>query len=122
MRRILGKMSVHHLFDWRNRVGDTVQETIEAFLKDGEIGEHVAARWIETPKGVMILQMMKDDPECGGVFVFDRESAQWYLLDFERFDRPFTPSLFDRIFREYKLFAFLDQPGLLSKKQQAATA
>ena len=47
MRRILGKMSVHHLFDWRNRVGDTVQETIEAFLKDGEVGEHVAARWIE---------------------------------------------------------------------------
>ncbi len=122
MRRILGKMSVHHLFDWRNRVGDTVQETIEAFLKDGEVGEHVAARWIETPKGVMILQMMKDDPECGGVFVFDRESAQWYLLDFERFDRPFTPSLFDRIFREYKLFAFLDQPGLLAKKQQPASA
>jgi hypothetical protein len=115
-------MSVHHLFDWRNRVGDTVQETIEAFLKDGEVGERVAARWVETPKGVMILQMMKDDPECGGVFVFDRESAQWYLLDFERFDRPFTPNLFDRIFREYKLFAFLDQPGLLSKKQQAATA
>ena len=64
MRRALGKMSVHHLFDWRNRVGDTVQETIEAFLKDGEVGEHVAARWIETPKGVMILQMMKDDPNA----------------------------------------------------------
>jgi MoxR-like ATPase len=48
--------------------------------------------------------------------------SQWYLLDFDRFDRPFTPSLFDRIFREYKLFAYLDQPGLLAKKQQPATA
>src|ERR1700722_9284559 len=66
----------------------------------------------------MILQMMKDDPECGGVFVFDRESAQWYWLDFERFDRPFTPNLFDRIFREYKLFAFLDRRALFSKNQQ----
>jgi hypothetical protein len=122
MSRVLGKMFVHHLFDWRNRVGDTVQETIEAFLTDGDVGEQVAARWIETPKGVMILQMMKHDPECGGVFVFDRESAQWYLLDFERYDRPFTPSLFDRIFREYKLFAFLDQPDLLAKTPQPLAA
>jgi hypothetical protein len=30
--------------------------------------------------------------------------------------------VFDRIFREYKLFAFIDQPGLLTKKQQPATA
>ncbi|WP_263359502.1 hypothetical protein [Acidicapsa ligni] len=119
MKRILGKMSIHHLFDWRNRVGDTIQETIAAFLTDGDVGEHVAARWVETPKAVIILQMIKNDPECGGIFAFDRESSQWYLLDFERFDRPLTPSIFDRLFREYKLFNYLDQPGLLSKSRQA---
>ena len=113
MKRRLGKLSVYHLFDWRNCVGDTIKETIEAFLSDGGVGEQVAARWIEAPKGVMILQMVKGDPECGGIFVFDREREQWYMLDFERFDHRLTPSLFDRIFCEYKLFAYIEQPGLL---------
>ena len=113
MKRRLGKLSVYHLFDWRTCVGDTIKETIEAFLSDGGVGEQVAARWIEAPKGVMILQMVKGDPECGGIFVFDREREQWYMLDFERFDHRLTPSLFDRIFCEYKLFAYIEQPGLL---------
>lgn len=122
MEHSLGEMSVYHLFDWRNRAGSPVHAIVDTFLKDGDVGEHVAARWVETPKGVMILQMMKSDPECGGIFVFDRQGGQWYLLDFERFDLPLTPSSFDRIFREYNLFAYLDQPGLLSSQMQPANA
>jgi hypothetical protein len=113
MKRRLGKLCAYHLFDWRNRAGDTIQETIDSFLKDGDIGEQVAARWIEAPKGVMILQMVKNDPECGGIFVFDRQREQWYMLDFERFDHRLTPELFDRLFKEYKLFSYVEQPGLL---------
>ena len=113
MKRRLGKLSVYHLFDWRNRVGDTIQETVESFLTDGDVGERVAARWIQAPKGVMILQMIKGDPECGGIFVFDRERDQWYMLDFERSDHRLTPRLFDRLFCEYKLFTYVEQPGLL---------
>jgi hypothetical protein len=113
MKRRLGKLSVYHLFDWRNRVGNTIQETVESFLKDGDVGEQVAARWIQAPKGVMILQMVKGDPECGGIFVFDRERDQWYMLDFERSDHRLTPRLFDQIFCEYKLFGYVEQPGLL---------
>jgi len=55
MSRSLGKMSVYKLFNWRDSAADTIQLTVQAFL---ELGEAVATRWIQTRKGVMLLQMV----------------------------------------------------------------
>jgi len=52
-----GKMSVYKLFNWRDSAADTIQQTVQAFL---ELGEAVATRWIQTRKGVMLLQMVPD--------------------------------------------------------------
>ena len=64
MQRSLGKMSVHHLFDWRNCANDTIQHPVAAFLN---LGEALATRWIQTPKGeIMGAEWGGSTPETGG--------------------------------------------------------
>ena len=117
MPRSLGKMSVYKLFNWRDRAANTILETVQAFL---ELGEAVATRWIQTRKGVMLLQMVPDDNASGAIYVFDRQRDDWYMLSFEGCEDRFTSELFDRVFSEYKLFSYVDQPGLLLSQMQLA--
>jgi hypothetical protein len=112
-------MSVYKLFNWRDRAASTVQETVSAFL---ELGEAVATRWIETRKGVMLLQMAPDNNASGAIYVFDRQRDDWYMLSFDDCEDRFTSELFDRIFTEYKLFSYVEQPGLLLSQLQPAHA
>ena len=119
MQRSLGKMSVHHLFDWRNCANDTIQHTVAAFLN---LGEAVATRWIQTPKGVMLLQMAPDNPESGAIYIFDRQRENWYMLSFEECEDRFSSEKFDLAFSEYKLFSYVEQPGLLLAQMQPAHA
>jgi hypothetical protein len=44
------------------------------------------------------------------------------MLSFEGCEDRFTSELFDRVFSEYKLFSYVDQPGLLLSQMQLATA
>jgi MoxR-like ATPase len=103
-------------------------QTVQASLKGRDFfrpGPLMRALECERPCVLLIDELDKVDDGFEAMLLEILSAwqlSQWYLLDFERYDRPFTPSLFDRIFREYKLFALLDQPGLLAKKQQPATA
>jgi hypothetical protein len=45
----------------------------------------------------------------------------WYMLSFEGCEDRFTSDLFDRVFSEYKLFSYVEQPGLLLSQMQLAT-
>ena len=117
MPRSLGKMSAYKLFNWRDRAANTILETVQAFL---ELGEAVATRWIQTRKGVMLLQMVPGDNASGAIYVFDRQRDDWYMLSFEGCEDRFTSELFDRVFSEYKLFSYVDQPGLLLSQMQLA--
>ena len=119
MSRSLGKMSVYKLFNWRDSAADTIQQTVQAFL---ELGEAVATRWIQTRKGVMLLQMVPGDDASGAIYVFDRLRDTWYMLSFEGCEDQFTSDLFDRVFSEYKLFNYVEQPGLLLSQMHLATA
>lgn len=119
MQRSLGKMSAHKMFNWRDRAASTVQETVSAFL---EVGEAIATRWIQTPKGVLLLQMVPDNASSGAIYVFDRQRDDWYMLSFEGCEDQFTSEQFDRVFSEYKLFSYVEQPGLLLSQMQSANA
>jgi len=46
----------------------------------------------------------------------------WYMLSFEGCEDRFTSDLFDRVFSEYKLFSYVEQPGLLHSQMQLAAA
>ena len=119
MPRSLGKMSVYKLFNWRDSAANTVQQTVSAFL---ELGEAIATRWIQTGKGVMLLQMVPNDSASGAIYIFDRQRDDWYMLSFEGCEDRFTSDLFDRVFSEYKLFSYVEQPGLLLSQMQLAVA
>lgn len=106
----LGKMSAYKMFSWRERAASSVEQTVAAFL---EIGEAIATRWIQTAKGVMLLQMVPDNRESGAIYLFDRLREQWYMLSFEGCEDQFTAEKFDRAFSEYDLFRLIERPGLL---------
>jgi hypothetical protein len=119
MQPSLGKMSAYKMFNWRDRAASSVEQTVAAFL---EIGEAIATRWIQTAKGVLILQMVPDNGASGAIYVFDRQRELWHMLSFEGCEDQFTSEKFDRAFSEYDLFRLVEQPGLLLSEFQPATA
>jgi len=119
MQRSLGKMTVYPMFDWRNRASESIQQTVAEFL---ELGDAIATRWIQTAKGLMLLQMAPENPASGAVYIFDRQREVWYMLSFEGCEDQFTSGSFDRAFCEYKLFSYVDQPGLLLSQLHSAEA
>src|SRR5580658_6977509 len=119
MQPSLGKMSAYKMFNWRDRAASSVEQTVVAFL---EIGEAIATRWIETRKGVLLLQMVPDNSASGAIYVFDRRSEDWFLISFEGCEDQFTSEKFDRAFTEYDLFRLVEQPGLLLSQVQTGNA
>ena len=110
MQPSLGKMSAYKMFNWQDRTANSLEQTIAAFL---EIGEAIATRWIQTGKGVLLLQMVPDDQASGAIYIFDRQRDDWYMLSFEGCEDQFTSEQFDQVFSEYNLFRYVEQPGLL---------
>ena len=119
MQPSLGKMSAYKIFNWRDRAASSVKQTVAAFL---EIGEAIATRWIQTTKGVLLLQMVPDNGASGAIYIFDRQREQWFMLSFEGCEDQFTPEKFDRAFAEYDLFRLVEQPGLLLTQVQTGNA
>jgi hypothetical protein len=110
MQPSLGQMSAYKMFNWQDRAASSLEQTIAAFL---EIGEAIATRWIQTSKGVLLLQVVPEDPASGAIYVFDRQRDDWYMLSFEGCEDQFTSEKFDRAFSEYNLFRYVEQPSLL---------
>ena len=119
MQSSLGKMSAYKILDWQDRAASSIEQTVAAFL---EIGEAIATRWIQTAKGVLLLQMVPGDSASGAIYVFDRQRDQWYMVSFEECEDRFTAEKFDRAFSEYDLFRLVEQPGLLVSELQPANA
>jgi hypothetical protein len=119
MQPSLGKMSAYKLFSWRDRAPSSIEQTVAAFL---ELGEAIATRWVQTAKGVLLLQMVSDNSESGAIYLFDRLTEQWYLLSFEDCEDRFTSEKFDRVFSEYDLFRLVERPGLLLTECQPANS
>jgi hypothetical protein len=115
----LGKMSAYQILNWQDRTASSIEQTVAAFL---EIGEAIATRWIQTAKGVLLLQMVPGDDASGAIYVFDRRREQWYMLSFEECEDQFTSEKFDRAFSEYDLFRLAEQPGILISELQPANA
>lgn len=115
----LGKMSACKMFGCRDDAVGSIEQIVAAFL---ELGEAIATRWIETRKGVLLLQMVPDDSESGAIYVFDRQREQWYWVTFDECECEFTSEKFDRAFSEYDLFRLVEQPSLLLTEIQSANA
>lgn len=119
MQPSLGKMSAYKILNCQDRAASSIEQTVAAFL---EIGEAIATRWIQTAKGVLLLQMVPGEDASGAIYVLDRHRDQWFMLSFEECEDQFSSETFDRVFSEYDLFRLVEQPALLISEPQPANA
>ena len=108
--RSFGAMSVTQLFPSSLPAPRTKQQVVSSFLVTAEGYAH---RWLDTRKGILLLQMAPYDSASGSIYVYDCERDAWYRLSFESIDDTFTVELFEQAYKEYKLLAYAEQPGLL---------
>jgi hypothetical protein len=87
-----------------------IDRIIRAFLK---MGDAIAPRWIQMPKGILFLQVHRDDPASGAIYVYDRQKQQFFLLEFAGDDEHLTVEDFSKLLPEYNLLRFAEQPALL---------
>jgi hypothetical protein len=115
-----GNISIHRLFGVKELgMGNAepyVDRVIKAFLA---IGEAVAARWIQMPKAILLLQMAPDNPASGAIYLYDRLRQDFYMLSFEGADDTLTPKDFSQLLSEYDLIRYAEEPGLLHGQFQS---
>jgi hypothetical protein len=115
-----GTITPHRLFGVRDLgLGNPephVDLVIKAFLG---IGEAVAARWIQMPKAILLLQMAPENPASGAIYVYDRLRQDFYMLSFEGAEDTLTLEDFSQLLPEYDLLRYAEQPGLLQTRFQS---
>jgi hypothetical protein len=122
-RQSRGNISIHQLFGAKElgvREAETrTEDIIRLFLS---VGEAVAARWIQMPKAILLLQMVPNDSASGAIYLYDRARKYFYLLSFEGADDSFTLEQFEQIIREYNLLHYLERPELCALMSGADSA
>jgi hypothetical protein len=111
--RTRGAIHFHKLFNLAalglKDSGLYVDRIIREFLK---IGEAVAARWIQMPRGILLLQVVPGRPDSGAIYLYDRAKQLFYMLGFDGPDDNLTPAEFDQLFEEYQLLLYASDPSL----------
>jgi hypothetical protein len=114
MEHSRGHLTPHRLFSVKDLgLGNPephVDRVIREFLT---IGDAVAARWIQMPKAVLLLQMAPENPASGAIYVYDRLRQEFYLLSFEGAEDNLTVDDFCHLMPEYDLLQYAEQPALL---------
>lgn len=88
-----------------------VEHVVKVFLN---VGEASVARWIEMPRGILLLQTVPDQSASGAIYLYDRELHIFYFVDFvEGRDDNLTPAEFDQLVVEYDLVSWTANPGFL---------
>jgi hypothetical protein len=89
----------------------SVEHVVKAFLT---VGEAMAARWIEMPRGILLLQAVPDQPASGAIYLYDRERHIFFFVDFvEGRDDTMTAAEFDQLVAEYDLVSWTANPAFL---------
>jgi hypothetical protein len=118
-----GNITIHQLFGAKDlgvREAETrIEEIIRLFLS---VGEAVAARWIQMPKAILLLQMVPGDQASGAIYLYDRVRGDFYLLAFDGPDDSFTVEQFAEVVTEYGLLQYAQRPELCALLCGAASA
>lgn len=109
-----GAIYFHHLFSLRQlAIGNCEPFTDRIIHKFLEVGEAVAARWIEMPQGILLLQMVPGQTDSGAIYLYDREKQVFYMVGFDGPEDNLTVEEFNQILKEYKLLRYVEQPNLI---------
>jgi hypothetical protein len=98
-----------------------IAHVVKVFLA---LGEGVAARWIEMPQCVLLLQTIAGNAESGAIYLYDREGRTFYLGVFEqgRDDDELTTTEFEQLVTEYDLLGYIENPRNLTALSRAGNA
>ena len=104
MHRSRGAVSFTPLFttdDIGLRKDASIEHVVKVFLT---VGEAIAARWIEMPRGILLLQVVPDQPASGAIYLYDRERHIFFFVNFvDGQDDTMTAAEFDQLVAEYDL-------------------
>ena|SRR2546426_5102554 len=119
-----GPLQIEPLFttaDIGIRSDASVEHVIKVFLN---VGEAIASRWMEMPRGVLLLQMVAGDAASGAIYLYDREEQVFYLVDFtEGYNDSLTAREFEELVAEYDLLSWAANPQLAAAvSSKAGTA
>lgn len=88
-----------------------VEHVVKVFL---HIGEAMAARWIEMPRGILLLQSVPERPASGAIYLYDRERHIFFFVSFvDGRDDALTTAEFDELVAEYDLVSWTANPECL---------
>jgi len=116
MSQSRGAVSFEPLFtaeDIGLRKEANVEHVIKVFVT---LGEGRTSRWIEMPKGILLLQTVPGDPASGAIYLYDRELQIFYFVVFDLGrDDNLTAAEFDELVTEYNLVSCTAHPALLQR-------
>jgi len=108
-----GKMSIHYLFH-AEEIGVSKEPNLDRLVKVLlQISEGIATRWIQMPRGMLLLVMVPDNPASGAIYIYDRVGQQFSLVSFDGADDTLTPEDFDSLLGEYDLLDYAANPALI---------
>ncbi len=88
-----------------------VEHVVKVFLT---IGEAMATRWIEMPRGILLLQTVPDQPASGAIYLYDRQRQMFFFVDFVKGrNDALTAAEFDDLVAEYDLVSCTANPEFL---------
>jgi hypothetical protein len=89
----------------------SVEHVVKVFLA---VGEAIAARWIEMPRGILLLQSVPDQDASGAIYLYDRERHIFFFVDFVSGQNDaLTTTEFDQLVAEYDLISWTANPSQL---------
>lgn len=113
MSQSRGNMSIHPLFN-AEEIGVSKEPNLDRLVKIFmQISEGIVARWIQMPKGMVLLVMVSDNPASGAIYIYDRIEQQFSLVSFEGADDTLTTQEFDGLLGEYYLLDYAANPLLI---------
>lgn len=116
-----GSITPHRLFSVKELGLGSPEPHVDLVIREFlAIGDAVAARWIQMPQGILLLQMAPENPASGAIYLYDRLREEFFLLSFEGAEDDLTVEEFSQLLPEYNLLRYAEQPALLQVPFQTA--
>jgi hypothetical protein len=114
-----GRMSIHYLFG-AAEIGAAREADLDRLIKAFvQMSEGYATRWIQMPKGILVLLMVPDNPASGAIYIYDRVGQQFYLISFDQgSDDTLTIPEFEELLGEYRLLDCVSNESLFRASVQ----
>jgi hypothetical protein len=78
----------------------------------------IAPRVSQMSKGVLLLQSVEGDPASGAIYIYNRNSGEFFSVLFDGEDDHLTVAEFELLVQEYGLLEYAARPDLIAALMQ----